>query len=251
MKRSVYCVVLAVFLTLASMGTGRAASIGNLESENKNLNGIVAQNVNSIGETEAAEPDAETPEEETVPQETVPYATIERLYQNNYSHRFGRGNVASSGCGITCVAMLARYYYEYDYTPDDMAHWFGYGINTAACMEIAIENLELPLEAKYYGDAVYDYVWDALAEGKIVLALLMKDSIFTDEGHFVLYTGVTEDGKYMVNDPNLANADKIDLVEGFTNGFSKEDVAKGLSGIYIFSAKEDFPCDRENPPIFD
>ena len=77
---------------------------------------------------------------------------------------------------------------------------------------------------------------EALDNGHPVIALIGKASIFTDYGHFIVLAGKTPDGKYIVNDPNIENYYQPHLVDGFTNGFTKEQVTRGLNGIYIFGA---------------
>ena len=52
----------------------------------------------------------------------------------------------------------------------------------------------------------------------------------------MVVAGKTEDGKYIVNDPNIENYLKPDMVDGFMNGFTKEEITQGLSHIYIFGS---------------
>ena len=65
-------------------------------------------------ETEPEETVAETEPEETEPEETEPdlktYDTVPLYFQNDYPDTmFGAGTVETSGCSITCLAMVATY----------------------------------------------------------------------------------------------------------------------------------------------
>ena len=85
----------------------------------------------------------------------------------------------------------------------------------------------------------------ALEEGRPVIALHQKGSRFTKAGHFLVMAGKNPDGTYIVNDPNMENYYNPRLVDGFTNGFSREDVTAGLVGIYVFDRKDTFTDLRE------
>ena len=55
-----------------------------------------------------------------------------------------------------------------------------------------------------------------------------------------MIAGKNEEGKYIVNDPNLENYYKSWMVDRFVNGFSRQDIVYGLCGIYIFDSKTEF-----------
>ena len=47
-------------------------------------------------------------------------------FQNDYpDQRYGNGTVATSGCGITSLAMVATAMTGYVYRPDELADYFG------------------------------------------------------------------------------------------------------------------------------
>ena len=46
---------------------------------------------------------------------------------------------------------------------------------------------------------------EALREGKVVIALMEGQSLFTDGQHFIVLTGYNENGLIMVNDPFAPN----------------------------------------------
>ena len=110
-----------------------------------------------------------------------------------------------SGCGPTCLSMAAIYLtHDTDLNPLYVARYAteqgyycqGMGSTWTLFSEgasgLGLRATELPLD---------EYIIDrALAEGKpVVLSLGPGD--FTDTGHFILVTGLTDDG-YIVNDPN-------------------------------------------------
>ena len=74
----------------------------------------------------------------------------------------------------------------------------------------------------------------ALNDGNIVIALMSSDSIFTSSQHFIVLTGLNEDGKIMVNDPYEPNYQKWILKRAFQEGFSEGDILCGFSGGWIY-----------------
>ena len=72
--------------------------------------------------TEQTLPPETLPEPTLPPETTVPEkASIDSVplyYQTDYPHnKFGNGTIASSGCSITCLAMVATYLTDQEYTP--------------------------------------------------------------------------------------------------------------------------------------
>ena len=145
---------------------------------------------------------------------------------------YGQGTVATSGCGITSVAMVASYLTNEDYFPDDLAERFGsLDGNNMERMEYASEALGLPLKEKTYD---WHIMVDALDHGEIAIAMVNANSVFTDSQHFIVLTGITDEGKIMVNDPNEANYFSSKLKDGFEDGFDEETISNGFSGGWIY-----------------
>lgn len=148
------------------------------------------------------------------------------------------GSVASHGCGITSVAMVASYLNDIYYQPDKLARQFG-NYNTAngsywILMEDSAEVLGLGLQERTYSTKK---VMEALANGQVIIALQSK-GLFTGGGHFIVLTGLTEDGKILVNDPNGANYSKNKtLINGFKNGFTPEQVFENGGPYWIYDKK--------------
>lgn len=184
-------------------------------------------------------PPEELPEEtETMPAETEPvptepdWDTVPLYFQNDYPNTmYGSGTIESSGCSITALAMVATYLTEHEYLPDELARYFGgRAENNIARMEQGAETLQLGAQkAKNW-----DYTYAALKEGKVAIVLMESNSLFTSSQHFIVLTGLTEDGKVLVNDPYLPNYDSWLLRDGFANGFEQKDIILGYSGAWLF-----------------
>ena len=157
---------------------------------------------------------------------------VPNYFQTNYpTTRYGSGTIASSGCSITCVAMVASYMTEHLYSPEELADYFGgSAYSNIDRLESASDALQLP----YRKAANWHETLQALKDGKVVIALVEQDSVFTDSQHFIVLAGMTADGKILVNDPYMPNYAKWDLQKGFTSGFSESDILCGYSGAWIY-----------------
>ena len=170
-------------------------------------------------------------EVETNPQNVL--HEIPLYYQTDYPDmRYGAGSIATSGCSVTSLAMVATYLTGHTYMPDELADYFSNynSINHIDKLEYMSDMLQLPWErAKNFHVAL-----DALKEGKIVIALMEGTSLFTTGQHFIVWTGINENGKIMVNDPNEANYSLWNLKNAFINGFDEGDICYGYSGAWIY-----------------
>ncbi len=177
----------------------------------------------AIAQTEAAEPAVEEKKE---------YTTVPVYYQNDYADTmFGYGTVASSGCSITCLAMVGTYMTNHEYLPDELAGYFGaHGQNNVARMEYGIRKMRLSCSQAEN----WDVVIQELERGKVAILLVDEKSIFTQSQHFVVLTGLTDDRKVMVLDCNRDNYDRWDLKDKFKDGFLQSDLWKGFNGAWCF-----------------
>ena len=165
---------------------------------------------------------------------------VPQYFQTTYTQPFATGTIRSAGCGITSLAMVASYLTGEEITPDMLTNGYR-GDNPASAMHAGIKNLGLKLTTyEGWGIACQELNEDgktnldaALESGKPVIARMNSSSLFTEGGHFIVIAGKTEDGKYIVNDPNLENYYKSYMVDGFTNGFTEEQITRGLCGIYV------------------
>mgnify|MGYP003301602097 CR=1 FL=1 len=153
-------------------------------------------------------------------------------FQNQYPDiRYGSGTVATSGCSITSLAMVASYMTDHLYSPAELADYFGgSAYSNMARLEAASDALQLP----YKKAANWHESLQALKDGKVVIALVEEASIFTESQHFIVLTGMTDDGKILVNDPNLSNYARWELQKGFVEGFTEGDILCGYSGGWIY-----------------
>lgn len=200
---------------------------------------------------ESTEPDEpeETEAEETIPEETeaedieyvepdrsdVEYKTYNSVplyFQNDYPDTmFGSGTVATSGCSITCLAMVATYMTGHEYFPDELAGYFGgRAENNMKRMLYGMQKMRLP----YNQCENWHVVMDELSRGKVVILMVNKKSIFTDTQHFVVLTGLTKDGKILLNDTNSKNYERWDLKEKLITGFPESDLWRGFDGAWSF-----------------
>lgn len=117
---------------------------------------------------------------------------------------FGGGNIASSGCSVTCIGMVFSYLLGERITPDQLVAWTGnryyvhpagqsWSIFSACAGQWGVQCQNLGTNA--------NAVVNALSSGKPVIAS-MGPGTFTKKGHFIVLRGVTESGKILVNDPS-------------------------------------------------
>ena len=193
-------------------------------------------------ETTEAEPVTESPETappETIPPETEPvdsgrthYDAVPIFYETDYPDiRYGTGSFADYGSGVTSVAMVATYLTGYEYRPDQLAQWFAsYTGNQIQTLEYISDTLGLPWQRAENFHIARQALWD----GKVVIALMGSNSVFTTGQHFIVLTGINEAGKITVNDPNRNNYDLWNLQKSFAEGFREGDILCGYSAAWIY-----------------
>lgn len=132
---------------------------------------------------------------------------------------FGGGNISSSGCSVTSLSMVLSYLKS----GTDKTGW----IYPSDVVQKIIEKTGnynhfyageagqgwgiFPAVAGYYGmkckTISSSKITEELASGHPVI-MSCKPSEFTNGGHFIVLTGVTDDGYIVVNDPNSSHRDK-------------------------------------------
>ena len=172
-----------------------------------------------------------TAEEQTAAQEKT-NEEIPLYFQTDYPETmFGTGSVATSGCSITSLAMVATYLTGHEYLPDELARYFGgTAENNIERLEIGSETMQLP----FYKSENFDKTMAALREGKIAIALMEGSSLFTNTQHFIVLAGLNEDGTILVHDPYEPNYERWDLKRAFREGFEEGDILYGYSGAWIY-----------------
>ena len=160
------------------------------------------------------------------------YKRVPLYFQTDYpDNMYGSGSIADNGCSVTCLAMVATYMTGHEYLPDELARYFG-GVaeNNIKRLENGAEAMQLPWEKMEN----FHKTMEALREGKIVIALMDSVSVFTDSQHFIVLTGINEDGLILVHDPYEPNYEKWDLKRAFREGFTEGDICCGFSGAWAF-----------------
>ena len=257
--KKIICLVLLVLIAAQTVVLPAMAKINFITRE------VTAQTSAAPAETTVS--DVQLPEE-TVPAEEMPgeevpaeqpqsaeqtaetvvagtYDEVPLYFQTDYPDvMYANDTLATSGCSMTSLAMVATYLTGHYYSPADLADWFGgYMGNHQSRLVYASNELQLPFtQANTIVDAM-----QALKDGKVVIALMSKNSLFTNSQHFVVFSGITVDGMVLVNDPYEPNYTHWLLVEGFEHGFTQEQVTQGFSGGWIYD-KDQVPA---NPYIYE
>lgn len=199
-------------------------------------------------ETEETEPEApETTEpEETLPEETrqsrPSVDSVPQYFQNDYPEEpYSFSTVAQSGSSMTALAMVATYMTNYEYYPDQMADMLAHFLGGD------YQRLE-------YGSDLLGLAWKraeniheavaAVEDGKTVIVMFNTDNMFTWREHYVVLTGVNEEGKYMLLDTNSEHYEKNFLKKYYEDGFTDKDLMRRYSAAWIYD-KEQMPEDPE------
>ena len=169
-------------------------------------------------------------------QDTLPQTgALDRKPYNQQDYTdtpFGVGTIADNGCGITSLAEYLTRTRGQTITPEDIA---------ALVADVKGSNQEkLEAAMEYYGlnnkidngGGKQERVLEALKNGHSALVSMNGNSKFTTAGHFMIFEGMTKDGKILVYDPYGDNYDKTDLKEGYKNGFDVKDALQGFGGFY-------------------
>lgn len=121
--------------------------------------------------------------------------------------KYGKGFLAETGCGPTCLAMVGYYFTEDEnmnprqiakFAEENGYYASGYGSSWTLISEgsekLGLKATEIPLVKKK--------MVDALKAGKPIICA-MGPGDFTTTGHYIVLRG-TLDGAFQVNDPNSA-----------------------------------------------
>ena len=241
-------IILLVVLML--VGCANTNAIGDSTTYTEVETGLETTEVHETETEETVEAEETEPEDiETEPEasddetETIVVNEVPKYNQLDYYNvPYGNyGTVRTHGCGITCLAMVATYLLDDPtLTPDVLAKQFGYyNTECGSSWTLFIDSAEvLGLgEVKQVNDWTQG-VEEALRNGSLVISNQVG-GIFTHGGHYILLTGMTEDGKVMVHDPNGANWNSNTyMIDGFKNGFKVTAVSWTSTSYWIYPKKE-------------
>ena len=119
---------------------------------------------------------------------------------------YGTDNIGGYACGPTAMAIVVSSLTSETVDPPHMAQWAyenGYWCSRSGSYHTVIPGAseEWGLDVEGCTAAEPQRIVDALADGKLVVALMTKGH-FTSSGHFIVLRGVTSDGQIMVADPS-------------------------------------------------
>jgi len=139
------------------------------------------------------------------------YPKVPQYFQQDYADvPYGGWNdtVATHGCGITTLAMLATYMTDTELTPADLAGPFK-RYSSEAGTEFALFDDSPGVLGYYLEKRVYSWkeAYAALQRGQPVVSLQLANH-FTTTAHFLVLEGLTEDGKVLIKDSNVFNHTK-------------------------------------------
>lgn len=170
------------------------------------------------------------------------------FYQTDYPDvLYGDGSVATSGCTMTCIAMVATYLTGKDVRPDDLAVRFRTADGSHLQRMEAVSTIyDLQYKKSYY---LYDVI-EAAKQGKVSIILVEKRSPFTSSQHTLVVYGITGDGKLLIHDSLGTNYRRMDLLDGFRDGFEVDTILRGFSGAWIYEPySEPEPCETQYPDL--
>ena len=134
------------------------------------------------------------------------YPEVPVYLQQDYPYTmYGAYPVATHGCGITSMAMLATYMMDDELTVPEMCAQFG-----RYCLESGTNYQLFNVEPSTLGFYLKEYTRSgdaaraALEEGYVVVSIQHK-GYWTRGGHFIVIEEIMEDGRVRVRDSNIYN----------------------------------------------
>ena len=133
------------------------------------------------------------------------------VYYNQLDERwkyspYGTDTIGGYACGPTAMAIVISSLTSETIDPPHMAQWayeHGYWCSGNGSYRSLIPGAAQAWSLSVDGCTASEpqRIIDALAEGKLVVALMTKGH-FTSSGHFIVLRGCTSDGKILVADPS-------------------------------------------------
>lgn len=182
---------------------------------------------------------------------------------------YGNGTIKSSGCGITTLSQILRKMGIFQTLGEDgkpkisidpvsLAKYYK-GSPTSGTPTWMIKKILDDAGVKYEsltGGQAWDVKWpqkingtydntnfldnrivQEVKNGNPVILLVTKN--FTQSGHYIAITGITDDGKFIVYDPNGLNWDNANLEQGYKEGFDLKRISEsGVQDYIVIHKKE-------------
>ena len=164
------------------------------------------------------------------------FSEVPLYFQQDYGDaKYGNYTLRTYGCGITTMAMLASYMKDTELTPPYMGQAFGKYCSEKGTAHTML--LEVPIALDFYGikkTSSWAEAKAALENGHMIITL-QHGGFWTSKGHYVLVTGMTEDGQVTVRDSNLYNYGK--LAGHKTGSFDLAKIPANASIYWIYEKK--------------
>lgn len=148
---------------------------------------------------------------------------LPRMYQTDPTWAdisYGYNTIGGGGCGPSSFAMTVSGLTGKVYTPEDIVEIIkslGNGIWYYKKGDGSYYTI-FPKLCDYFDLQIDDAlstseesIKEALNDGKIVIVSVTRGKVYTGEGHFIVIRGLTEDGKFLIND----SAKYFDLNTGY------------------------------------
>lgn len=126
---------------------------------------------------------------------------------------YGTDKIGTHGCGPTAMAMVVSTLTKNPMDPAEMAQWAyenGYWYPDKGSLHALIPDAAAAWGLNAVGCTAeeVDKIQAALNQKKLVVALMGKGH-FTKSGHFIVLSGINEDGQVLVADPASRERSKI------------------------------------------
>ena len=142
--------------------------------------------------------------------------------QFEFGEKYSNSTIQKSGCGITCIAEYLTNNKSLVTPADIAAKYRGDTINggtSTSQIQKILSDYGVNVRTGFWGEGWgkdSNDVMNSLAAGKSVI-FKVGNGRFTQGGHYIMGTGLTEDGKIQLYDPSASNWYKYP--DEFKNGF--------------------------------
>lgn len=164
------------------------------------------------------------------------YNPIPYISQLDYPKEpYGTGTIATSGCTLTALSMVATYLTGEEVFPDDLAKRY---MKASGSLIQRMEAASMVMDLKFRSTSSFAEMMAALQEGKVVMVLMDADSVFVPMQHVLVLWGITADGNVLLHDPLSSNYQREELRSSYGTGFTKEMIQKGFNSAWIYEFYE-------------